>query len=93
MKLLIYIINLIKRGYDIMSETLKNVKVSNLSITFAQLIESNMITFDDVKSRFKSDVAVVLIVDGYEDKITDEKYLNEAKKRLEDAAEKEEPTE
>lgn len=70
-----------------MAELINGVEVSNISITYAKLIMDGVYTFDKVKKRFKSDCAVVLVAMDYEDKVTDETYLAEAKDRLAKAQE------
>lgn len=68
-----------------MAEIIKGIEVSNLAITYAELIMDGVYTFDKVKTRFKGDCAIVLVAMGCEDKVTDEVYLVEAKDRLEKA--------
>lgn len=81
-----YIKFLIKKGIDFMSEMLKGMGIKNISITYAQAIVEGWKTFNKVPKYFKSDCAVALIVlFGAEDKITDQKYLDEAKQRITEA--------
>lgn len=80
-----YIKKLLKKGFDIMSEVWNGVEVKSMSVIYAQLILEGRYTFERVVKYFKSDTAVVLISLGAEDLITDPTYLEEAKKRIEQA--------
>ena len=80
-----YIKKLLKKGFDIMSEILNGVEVKATSIIYAQLILEGKYTFNKVVKYFKSDTALVLVVLGAEDLITDSAYLQEAKKRIAEA--------
>ena len=85
-KLIINLIkNLIKKGFDIMSEIWSGVEVTSMSVIYSNLIVDGVYTFKRVPKYWKSDVAVVLISLGAEELITDEKYLAEAKERIEKA--------
>lgn len=80
-----YIKKLLKKGFDIMSEVWNGVEVKSMSVIYAQLILEGKYTFNKVVKYFKSDTAVVLVVLGAEDLVTDPAYLEEAKKRIADA--------
>ena len=80
-----YIKKLLKKGFDIMSEVWNGVEVKSMSVIYAQLILEGRYTFERVVKYFKSDTAVVLVSLGAEDLITDQKYLEEAKQRIEQA--------
>ena len=68
-----------------MSEILNGVEVKSMSVIYAELIIEGKYTFNKVAKYFKSDAAVVLVVLGAEDLVTDPKYLTEAKQRIADA--------
>lgn len=80
-----YIKKLLKKGFDIMSEVWNGVEVKSMSVIYAQLILEGRYTFERVVKYFKSDTAVVLVVLGAEDLITDTAYVEEAKKRISEA--------
>ena len=68
-----------------MAEIWSGVNVKSMSVIYAYLILDGTCTFKEVVKYFKSDTAVVLVSLGAEDKITDPAYLEEAKKRIEQA--------
>ncbi len=65
-----------------MSMEINGYEVSAMSVNYAFLIEDGCYTFNKVKKSRKSDVALVLVLWGDEDLVTDETYLAEAKKRI-----------
>ncbi|WP_294405262.1 hypothetical protein [uncultured Clostridium sp.] len=65
-----------------MSEVIGGVNVKATSIIYAQLIMEGVYTFDRVVKYFKADTAVVLVVLGAEELVTDATYLAEAKERI-----------
>lgn len=74
-----------------MSMDVEGVEIQARAFVFANVIEANMYSFDKVNKRFKSDTAVVLVLDGYEDKVTGtdsstgKTWLEIAKARIESA--------
>ena len=53
-----------------MGEIIGGVEVSYIAINYASLIQENLYEFDNVKTRFKLDTAICLVVWGYPDKVT-----------------------
>ena len=80
-----YIKFICRKVVDIMSEVWNGVEVKSTSILYAQAILEGVMTFKRVSKYFKSDTAVVLVVLGAEDLVTDKAYLAEAKQRIEQA--------
>ena len=80
-----YIKFIYRKVVDIMSEVWNGVEVKSTSILYAQAILEGVMTFKRVAKYFKSDTAVVLVVLGAEDLVTDATYLAEAKQRIEQA--------
>jgi len=68
-----------------MSEIFGGIEVKSMSVIYANLIIEGSCTFKRVAKYFKSDTAVVLVVLGAEDLITDPAYLEEAKQRIAEA--------
>ena len=68
-----------------MSENIKGFEVSAIAVNYAYTIESGWYTFSQVPKRKKSDTALVLVLWGDEDLVTDTVYLEEAKKKIEQA--------
>ena len=68
-----------------MSENIKGFEVSAIAVNYAYTIESGWYTFEQVPKRKKSDTALVLVLWGDEDLVTDATYLAEAKKRIAEA--------
>lgn len=85
-----YIKFIYRKVVDIMSEVWSGVEVKSTSILYAQAILEGVMTFKRVAKYFKSDTAVVLVVLGAEDLVTDKAYLEEAKKRIAEANQAEE---
>ena len=61
---------------------IQGYSVSAMSVNYAFLIEDGCYKFEKVKKSRKSDVALVLVLWGDEDLVTDPVYLEEAKKRI-----------
>ena len=80
-----YIKIFIRKVVDIMSEIIEGVEIKSMAVIYSSLIVDGLYTFKRVKKYWKSDVAVVLVSLGAEDKITDSSYLEEAKKRIAEA--------
>lgn len=68
-----------------MSENIKGFEVSAIAVNYAYTIEAGWYTFSQVPKRKKSDTALVLVLWGDEDLVTDSTYLQEAKKKIEQA--------
>ena len=86
--LLIFQLNLYERMMYMGKVTTENgvkIEVQNLAVTYATTIMWNVKTFDRTPKRLKSDVALILYVSGCEDLITDEKYVEEAERRIAEA--------
>lgn len=71
-----------------MSENIKGFEVSAIAVNYAYTIEAGWYTFAQVNKRKKSDTALVLVLWGDEDLVTDPFYLSEAKKRIAEAEDK-----
>lgn len=69
----------------ITTENGATITVSNISVTYANAIMWNVATFDRAHKRLKSDIALILYINGCEDLITDETYIEEAKQRVAEA--------
>ena len=63
-------------------DKIKGYEVSAIAVNYAYLVEEGFYTFNKVNKKKKSDCALVLVLWGDEDLVTDEKYLEEAKKRI-----------
>ena len=86
--LLILQFNLYERMMYMGNVTTENgtkIEVQNLAVTYANVIMWGIKSFDKAPKRLKSDIALILYVNGCEDLITDETYLEEAKERVEEA--------
>lgn len=84
--LLISLTNLYERMMCMGSITTQNgtkITVQNLAVIFANGIMWEIATFNDVHRILKSDVALILYVNGFKDLILEQSYLEEAKKRIE----------
>ena len=57
----------------------------SLDSTYANVIMWGIKSFDKAPKRLKSDIALILYVNGCEDLITDKTYVEEAKERVEEA--------
>ena len=68
-----------------MSENIKGFEVSAIAVNYAYTIEAGWYTFSQVPKRKKSDTALVLVLWGDEELVTDATYLAEAKQRIEQA--------
>ena len=83
--LLISLTNLYERMMYMGNVTTENgtkITVQNLAVVFANGIMWEIATFDSVHKRLKSDVALILYVNGCEDLITDKTYIEEVKQRI-----------
>lgn len=89
MNILINIKNTIKRGMIFMSELITGnggkIELKNLAVNYASCIVTGYKTFAKSPSALKSDIAVALIIWGYEDLVTIESYVDEAKQRIAEA--------
>ena len=89
MNILINIKNIIKRGMIFMSELITGnggkIELKNLAVNYASCIVSGYKTFAKSPSALRSDISVALIIWGYEDLITIESYVEEAKQRIAEA--------
>ena len=65
-----------------MSEVFKGYEVKSTSIIYAELILEGYCTFNNVARYFKADTALVLVLMGAEELVTDEKYLQQAKDKI-----------
>lgn len=65
-----------------MSDVINGYEVSALAVNYAYLIEEGCYTFNKVKKSRKSDVALVLVLWGDEELVTEPAYLEEAKQRI-----------
>ena len=86
--LLILLTNLYERMMYMGNVTTENgtkIEVQNLAVTYATTIMWNVKTFDRTPRRLKSDVALILYINSCEDLITDEKYVEEAERRIAEA--------
>ena len=61
------------------------MEISSLAINYANVIMWGMKPFSKAPKRLKSDIALILYVNGCEDLITDETYIEEAKERVAEA--------
>ena len=86
--LLILQFNLYERMMYMGNVTTENgtkIEVQNLAVTYANVIMWGIKSFNKAPKRLKSDIALILYVNGCEDLITDKTYVEEAKERVEEA--------
>ena len=88
MDISIILLNFSERMMFMGSVTTENgvkIEVSNLSVVYANCIMWGAKSFTTCPARLKLDTAIILIINGYPELVTNEEYLAQAQEKIAEA--------